>query len=85
MKRQFKPWTNNLESEAKKPEEAKLIIQRVEYRNVDRVEKSINTQCYVNKSYVTKAYKDRVDGNFKPFGVGQGFEDCKANAACSTV
>ena len=66
-----------------KPEEEKLVIQRVEYRNVDRVEKSINTQCYVNKSVVTKAYKDRVA--LKPFGIGSGFEDLKSNSSCSTV
>ena len=43
MKRQFKPWKNNLESEAQKIEESKLVISRIEYRVVDRVEKSINT------------------------------------------
>jgi hypothetical protein len=41
--RQFKTWKNNLEKEPVKPEEEKLIIQRVEYRNVDRMERSINT------------------------------------------
>ena len=81
--RQFKTWTNNLEREPVKPEEEKLVIQRVEYRNVDRIEKSINTTCYLNKSKVTKAYKDRIE--MKPFGIGNGFEDLKANSACSTV
>ena len=41
--RQFRTWTNNLENEGTKPEEEKYVIQRVEYRNVDRIEKSVNT------------------------------------------
>ena len=41
--RRFQPWQNNLEKDAKKFEEEKIIIQKVEYKNIDRVEKAIST------------------------------------------
>lgn len=60
-----------------------MTIQRVEYRNTDRVEKSINTQAFVTSRKVTKDYAKRAE--MKPFGIGSGFDDLKTNAAISTV
>ena len=79
----FKTWVNNLEKEATKLEEDKIVIQKVEYRNTDRVEKSIQAQAYVQKRQVTKAYYERA--KMKPFGIGQSFDDLKTNAAITTV
>ena len=57
--RKFRPWVNNLEKESTKHEEDKYIVQKIEYRNTDRVEKSIATQVYVSKREVTKGYFER--------------------------
>ena len=80
---QFKTWANNLENEGVKSEETNVVIQKVEYRNTDRIEKSINTVNYVTKRKVTKDYYKRKEA--KPFGIGSGFDDLKSNAATSTV
>jgi len=80
---QFKTWTNNLENEPTKTKETAIVIQKVEYRNTDRIEKSINTINYVTTRKVTKDYYKRKEA--KPFGIGNGFDDLKTNAAISTV
>ena len=64
-------------------DETKVIVQRVEYRNLDRVEKSINCTAFVHKFKVTKGHKERIE--MKPFGIGAGFDDLKTNAAICTV
>ena len=81
--RQFKTWKNNLESDAVKPDESNKIIEKIEYRNTDRVEKHISTQAYNVKRQVTKDYFVRE--NAKPFGIGDTFDDLKTNAAITTV
>jgi hypothetical protein len=55
----------------------------VEYRNTDRVEKSINCQAFITQKQVTKDFKARAER--APFGIGQSFDDLKTNAAISTV
>ena len=82
--RQFKTWKNNLESESTKLPEERVVVQKVEYRNVDRLEKSVATQAFVTKMPVTKGYYERQK-DWKPFGIGVSFEDLKTNAAITTV
>ena len=36
--RQFKVWENNLEKEPKKQKEEDLVIQKIIYKNLDRME-----------------------------------------------
>ena len=81
--RQFKTWTNNFEKDAVKPKETEYHIQRIEYRNADRVEKTISTQAFQVKRPVTKDYYERK--NIKPYGIGESFDDLKTNAAITTV
>ena len=81
--RQFKTWTDNLEKDPVKYTEEKIVIQRVEYRNLDRVEKSIQCTSFVTQQKVTKDFKVRAEA--KPFGIGVSFDDLKTNAAICTV
>ena len=81
--RQFKVWSNHLEDDSTKLPEEKVVIQKVEFRNVDRLEKSVNTMAYMVKRPVTKGYAERKE--VKPFGIGTNFEDLKTNSAISTV
>jgi hypothetical protein len=81
--RQFKTWTDNLEKEPVKYTEEKIVIQRVEYRNSDRVEKSIQCTSFVTQQKVTKDFKVRSETN--SFGIGVSFDDLKTNAAICTV
>ena len=81
--RQFKTWKNNLEAESTKLTEERVVIQKVEFRNIDRLEKSIATMAYKVARPVTKGYAERKE--VKPFGIGSSFEDLKTNAAISTV
>jgi hypothetical protein len=80
---QFKSWSNNLEADGVKAKETNILIQRIEYRNTDRLEKSINTTAYVTTRKVTKDYAKRAE--MKSFGIGLGFDDLKSNASTSTV
>ena len=81
--RQFKTWQNNLEKDPVKLTEEKQEIQRIEFRQKDRVEKTINVQAYVNKQKVTKGYFERQ--KWDEFGIGESWEDRKTNAAVNTV
>ena len=82
--RQFATWTNNLEKEPFKHDEERVVIQKVEYRNVDRLEKSIATVAFKTNMDVTKDYFQRKN-EFKSFGIGTSFEDLKTNSAITTV
>jgi hypothetical protein len=81
--KQFRVWKNNLEKESTKYPEAPRTIQKIEFKQIDRLEKNINTQGYKVKWPVTKAYADRVKA--EPFGIGNTFDDQKANSVISTV
>jgi len=81
--RQFKTWTNKQEAESVKLQEDKAVVQRIEFRNTDRVEKSIAVECYTNKQAVTKDFYKRQE--IKPFGIGASFDDLKTNNAITTV
>lgn len=81
---QFKKWSNNLEKEPTKIKEEARTIQKVEFKNMTtRIEKSIATQGYKTKRTVTKDYFERKEQ--KPFGIGNTYDDLKANSVIATV
>lgn len=59
------------------------MIQKLEYRNAQRIEKSIKTTSFTSTRTVTKDYYVRAKQT--PFGIGTGFDDLKANASINTV
>lgn len=80
---QFKTWTNNLEKEPAPVKTKNIVIQRIEYRANDRLEKSISTTAYSENRLVTKDFEKRKQN--KPFGIGTNFDDLKTNNVISTV
>ena len=55
----FPAWTNNLEKEPVKPTEIKKVIEKIEYKTKQKINKQIEVRSYVIKRKVTKDYLDR--------------------------
>ena len=65
----FPTWTNNLEKEPVKPNEIKKVIEKIEYKTKQKINKQIEVRSYVIKRKVTKDYLERQQ-KLKPFGIG---------------
>ena len=94
--RQFKTWTNNMEKEPVKVKEEKINIQKVEYRNTDRMEKTIVCATLKSSMPVTKGYFERSRDNLNEFipheyntvleigcGSGLGISKFGGNSTCT--
>lgn len=80
----FPAWTNNLEKEPVKPTEIKKVIEKIEYKTKQKINKQIEVRSYVIKRKVTKDYLERQQ-KLKPFGIGQTDDDIRQNVNLTSV
>ena len=80
----FPGWTNNLEREPAKPAEVKKVIEKIEYKSKQKINKQIEVRSFMIKRRVTKDYLERQQ-KLKPFGIGTTDDDLRQNVNLTSV
>ena len=55
----FPTWTNALEKEPAKPNEIKKVLEKIEYKSKQKINKQIEVRSFMIKRRVTKDYLER--------------------------
>ena len=72
----FPGWSNNLEKEPVKPAEVKKVIEKIEFKSKQKINKQVEVRSFVVKRRVTKEYLER-QAKLKPFGIGTTDDDLR--------
>jgi hypothetical protein len=65
-----------LEKEPAKPNEIKKVLEKIEYKSKQKINKQIEVRSFVIKRRVTKDYLERQQ-KLKPFGIGTTDDDIR--------
>ena len=77
-------WENNLEKEPVKPVEIRKVIQKIEYKSKQKIQKDVEVRSFVIKRKVTKDYMERQQ-KMSPFGIGVSEDDIRQNVNLTSV
>ena len=80
----FPIWENCLDKEPLKPHEAKMTIDKIEYKMKQKVRKEVEVRSFVIKRTVTKDFLERQQ-KLKPFGIGATDDDIRQNVNLTSV
>ncbi len=65
-----------MEKEPAKPNEIKKVLEKIEYKSKQKINKQIEVRSFVIKRRVTKDYLERQQ-KLKPFGIGTTDDDIR--------
>ena len=77
-------WENNLEKDPVKPVETRKVIQKIEYKSKQKIQKEVEVRSFVIKRKVTKDYLER-QAKLRPFGIGTTEDDIRQNVNLTSV
>ena len=89
--RRFLPWTNNLNEANKSTEppvkDTKIVIQKIEYKLDNRMQKEIECRALQSQVKVTKGYTQRKAKRptDSVFGVENSAQEIRNNVGCTIV
>ena len=83
--RRFLPWFNNLEKKTETVTDTKTEIKKIEYKVMERMEKTLEVRVLQSKVPVTKGYTQRkLKPTTENFGVGGG-EEVRNNVGLTII